>query len=104
MSRYIDADTIINEMNKVFFSDEMAEFRINYGSNGVRDYILTYIKHLHPADVKPIIRGELISCENDDLKISNYCCNKCGYYQDDKSNFCPNCGADMRKENTNDIT
>ena len=33
--------------------------------------------------------------QNDELKISDYRCSICGYYQDDKTNFCPNCGARM---------
>ena len=36
-----------------------------------------------------------ISCEDDDLKISEYRCSNCGKYQDDVTNFCPNCGKKM---------
>ena len=44
-------------------------------------------------------QGEWISQDYDDLKISDYRCNQCGHYQDDITNFCPNCGADMRGAN-----
>lgn len=42
---------------------------------------------------------------DDDLKISDYRCSVCGQLTDldEPWNFCPNCGADMRKEgDTND--
>lgn len=50
------------------------------------------------ADVKPVVRGEwrLYSPLTD-----AYECNNCGYQVIDESfrtNFCPNCGADMRPE------
>ena len=41
--------------------------------------------------------GEWIM-QNEELKISDYRCSECGHYQDDKTDFCPNCGADMRGE------
>jgi len=41
-------------------------------------------------------QGEWIDQDFDDLKISDYRCNQCGHYQDDITNFCPECGADMR--------
>lgn len=31
-----------------------------------------------------------------------YCCSECGRGVDNQENFCPNCGADMRKEAEND--
>lgn len=40
-------------------------------------------------------QGKWISQEDDDLKISDYRCNKCGRYQDDITNYCPDCGAKM---------
>ena len=38
--------------------------------------------------------GEWVAMD-EDLKISDYRCYKCGHYQDEISNFCPNCGARM---------
>ena len=48
------------------------------------------------ADVRENVKGEWI------LKSTNGewfdCCSKCGYVEwDNPSNFCPNCGADMRQ-------
>ncbi len=30
--------------------------------------------------------------------VNGYTCSKCGVFNSDKDNFCPNCGADMRGE------
>ena len=38
--------------------------------------------------------GEWIK-QNEELKISDYRCSACGYYHDDKTNYCENCGAKM---------
>ena len=49
--------------------------------------------HIPAADVRPVVRGK--------WKVYNntYMCSSCGqpvsFWQ---SNFCPNCGADMREE------
>lgn len=60
-------------------------------------------KRIEPTkNVKPTVRGEWISCEDDDLKISEYQCSICGYYMDDKTPFCQMCGSDMRKEQPNE--
>ena len=53
---------------------------------------------LPTADVRPVVRGKwrLYSPLTD-----TYECDKCGYQVIDESfrtNFCPNCGADMREE------
>lgn len=57
------------------------------------------VVHLIPAaDVRPVVRGKwrLYSPLTD-----TYECDKCGYQVIDESfrtNYCPNCGADMRAE------
>ena len=54
------------------------------------------------ADVKPVVRGEWI--KKDDGVCWWWECSNCGerplrrYKTDVLSNFCPNCGADMRGE------
>lgn len=37
-----------------------------------------------------------IDHSEDDLKISDYKCSKCGYWMDDKTKYCQNCGAKMK--------
>ena len=60
-------------------------------------YIEEMIDSIPAADVRPVVRGKwrLYSPLTD-----TYECDKCGYQVIDESfrtNFCPNCGADMRE-------
>lgn len=84
MRKYIDADNILYK--------DLSEGR------GVcwvtfRDWI----KEMPAADVRENVRGEwqkeyLV----EDLGIMLYVCDKCAEPTVKKTNFCPNCGADMR--------
>ena len=38
------ARDILSEIEKVCFSDSFQQYRIDYGSNGERDYIIRWIK------------------------------------------------------------
>ena len=62
------------------------------------DDMLNDVEDFPAADVRPVVRGKwrLYSPLTD-----TYECDKCGYQVIDESfrtNFCPNCGADMREE------
>lgn len=59
-------------------------------NNGLESAVAE-IKALPSAD-RP--SGEWIM-QNEELKISDYRCSVCGHYQDDTTDFCPNCGAKM---------
>ena len=50
---------------------------------------------LDPADVRPVKRGEWV-----DGNRTAWKCSACGYgvFAYNTTNFCPNCGADMRQE------
>lgn len=58
------------------------------------------------ADVKEVVRGEwrayttnaYIGGKKEFTNRKFYRCSECRYGSIVKSNFCPNCGADMRKE------
>lgn len=58
------------------------------------------IARVHPADVKPVVRGEWIY----DSPHGVPHCSNCGevsvesVFGRSEPNFCPNCGADMRGE------
>ena len=59
--------------------------------------IIDQLDYVPAADVRPVVRGKwrLYSPLTD-----TYECDKCGYQVIDESfhtNFCPNCGADMRQ-------
>lgn len=50
-----------------------------------------YMELIPAADVRPVVRGKW---ETDTCHVY---CSICGEYENNKSNFCPNCGADMRE-------
>lgn len=49
------------------------------------------------ADVRPVVRGRW-RWVGQDRWNDCYECSQCGKMNTDNSNFCPNCGADMREE------
>lgn len=49
------------------------------------------------ADVRPVVRGRWRWVGQDQWNDC-YECSQCGKMNTDNSNFCPNCGADMRGE------
>ena len=79
MNRYIDADLIPYEYR---YSD------MEYVSKEDVDAMPT-------ADVRENVRGEWIEVKHTFLDQ----CSNCGYITADvTTNYCPNCGADMRGE------
>ena len=73
--RYIDADKLI---------DDMAEYAIE---------CIKTVNEQPTADVRENVRGEWRRI------INGVQCQKCGHVQDDTTDFCPFCGADMRSHN-----
>ena len=49
-------------------------------------------------------KGEWIYSTNNESVCEEWTCNLCGIFSLENTNFCPNCGADMRgkKNDTND--
>lgn len=65
---------------------------------GDRKHIRKMVEGIPAADVRPVVYGEWVKNEKQD-KESISCCSACGYPVSPfwaESNFCPNCGADMR--------
>ena len=53
------------------------------------------------ADVRPVVRGKWIWLEPpDDESVGWWICSACNQEHWCESDFCPNCGADMREEQT----
>ena len=118
MSRYIDADRLIEEINKRITA------AIKWGKKAETDdikvraeqAIATFceasltVKKISTADVRENVRGEWIEFDSDEDKYDIIKCSCCkhiftvdsyhwtdiGFVKDD-FNFCPNCGADMRQ-------
>ena len=105
--RLIDADALKKVIEEIYFSGKWLDFRINRGSNGVRDVILDLVTNAPAVDaivntieVKP--QGEWINHRNDyGHNIAD--CSLCGkamqWHDEDEDGiprFCWYCGAKMK--------
>ena len=86
MPRYIDADLI-----------EPSEIIIPCG-----DGTYEYAEVVYMDDIREITIADVVKAKHGKWKQG--CCSECGYYWGKDApiasipNFCPHCGADMRKE------
>lgn len=85
--RLIDADAITKEKLVKFVGDQNF---ISFGD------LLWMISEIPTVDAVPVVRGEWKFIYGNLVKF--FKCNKCGKYQEFATNFCSNCGADMRKK------
>ena len=99
MKRYIDAD-ITKATLKEYCVDDDKEVKKWYDIMGIDDCI---DNNVPTADVRENVRGEWIEdkkAEQEHQLIFHkvWTCSQCGERQcrPKGSNFCPNCGADMR--------
>ena len=83
---------------------EMITFRAKVLVDGKEAfyYIANWIDKLPDADVREVKHGEWIRVDGD-VGYEVYKCSLCGEQitvddEEELPNFCPNCGADMRKE------
>ena len=98
MSRYIDADIVLDKMRSTFDMQDL------YLPIHFKELI---IDEMPTADVKEVVHGEWRYGEND-IGLDGYWCTACGRfvlwdYKESidfihRYNYCPNCGADMRGE------
>ena len=77
MSRYIDADLILYRRDS---------------ECGTCTADKRQIDNIRTADVRENVKGEWRESASGQCLI----CSACGYTDEWKYNFCPNCGADMR--------
>ena len=104
---YIEKEAAI-----ALFSEKIYAACGNAMANGLM-YGRRLIDTIPPADVKPVVKGEWLDyADKWDMrrKRHDYRCPKCGNRADYfvcgteewwcayEPNYCPNCGADMRKE------
>ena len=92
MTKYINADELMQKVNENHYL--LASFD-NSKDFGMFDCgIKQVVDEMPSADVIEVIHGEWIGNSFD------FYCSNCKQYQNfyaGKSNFCPNCGADMRE-------
>lgn len=106
---YIEKEAALTEFRKACNFCRVLVGRPMCGECSVSDSIYE-VKRIPPADVKPVVRGEWMEPEGSEcvhafagevsISLPSKKCSVCGHLAVTfpKSNFCPNCGADMRKE------
>ena len=94
MTRYIDADALIKDCaNTVIIAERLKEYDISRIFSAMLDTILSQ----PTIDAEPVLHGKWIEKSTGGEHFD--CCSKCGYVEwDAPTNYCPNCGADMREE------
>lgn len=97
MSKYIDADKLIEELE----AGSMPIYQANIsGILGDKDCIKDYIKRTPAADVQQVKHGRWLQLSDDDQYEGSYLCSECRteetfFDESSFSNYCPNCGAKM---------
>lgn len=86
--KYIEADALIKSlatetgcMDRVFHAMDVADM----------------VKNFPAADVRENVRGEWTMLDPDEYLLP-FRCSHCNRNSENKYDFCPNCGADMRGE------
>lgn len=101
MAEYIDRDALVERWKrrlKYMVADEDGEYPINF------KIVVDALEREPAADVVERKRGEWV-----DNCVRDWRCSECGgkiqkirkidgYCYDDKPNYCPDCGTDMRKD------
>jgi hypothetical protein len=103
----ISRQAVLDKIKEVCFSTEKewVDFRVSYGSNGQRDFIVNFIESLPSIQPKPKT-GHWVEGQTDNPNIHNILCSCCfeGYpskghansqYTKEKFQWCPKCGAKM---------
>lgn len=86
MAEYIEREAAIESFRK----------SLDGGYVLTNDAQTTHIlQSLPAADVRPVLRGNWIDHQEGRWIYAK--CSECCTVHDVKSNFCPNCGADMRR-------
>ena len=99
-------------MAEVSMMAEDRRIRVDSYSGELVGEVMRLLRKIPAADVRPVVRGKWIP----DYDYAEYDydgstplpeprkfqdgwqCSLCGGYMSSETNFCPNCGADMREE------
>lgn len=102
MSKYIDAERMMHEENVAYENAGVSDdFITTVVNRAVHRKIQMLLSDAPAEDVAPVRRGEWIN-PNPPYMSDGIMCDNCGYDSIASYNFCPNCGADMRKEKHED--
>ena len=86
--RLINADALIDDIEKSTFNRTIKEF------------FEDFVEDTPTVEAKPVVRGEWVEFDIDygGIPTVGYQCSECGQSNGFLTDFCPNCGADMRGE------
>lgn len=91
---YIEREAALDAVNG--WRDQLIP---TYGKNDeyvkCLETVAEHLELLHAADVRPVRRGKRIDYQQGRWVYAK--CSECETVHDVRSNFCPNCGADMRE-------
>jgi NADH pyrophosphatase NudC (nudix superfamily) len=94
--RLIDADAFWNRLQQVVYdiftypADGEQYAHVGYYTETIQEVL----KQTKTIEARPVVRGEWRRCYDDSAGWGDMC-DQCGEFGDG-TNFCPNCGADMR--------
>ena len=100
MSDLISRSALVEVIKNV--QEHMREANAKPVSVDAREIFTLFIEMVNaqpPVEAVPVVHGEWVSEYINRYGHPCHCCSVCGFkasYQD--KNFCPNCGADMRKK------
>lgn len=113
MSRYIDADKLIDDLEHdiaidqdhiLYVGIDMREKASIQFDKDCKQNCIDMLSKAPTADVRDNVKGEwrsiMVECSRENYD-QVFCCSVCGVSNDwRRTNFCPHCGADMRGEQT----
>lgn len=88
MPRYIDVDDAIYRLNKLSYLDNQPK-----AIRRAAKYIDEYANEAPTADVQRVIHGEWHTKQRGYEQDDRFVCSICGEDTEDKSPYCPWCGA-----------
>ena len=99
MDDYISRQAAIEALDEE--PDVWSDDGYSYGLRDQWRYDKSAIEAVQSADVRENVHGNWVGIDDDPCETFE--CDRCGFVLDDWIqgafyNFCPNCGADMRKE------
>lgn len=70
---------------------------------GDRKHIRKMVEDIPAVDVRPVVYEEWVNHYRSGVEVKDgFVSTCCDMWNNRKSDFCPHCGADMRKENNNE--
>lgn len=97
MREYIEREALIARLRKVCIIENDFGLGMLFGNENA----INCIKEAPTADVVEVKRGEWMKCKRIQ-GVKYFMCSLCSEMAKNEHNFCPNCGADMRKGVKND--